>query len=235
MSGAGPQLAFVQPSCAMDGRSPLAHLLHTLNQPLTGLQCSIELALAGRRPAEHYVRTLSEGLELVSRMRVLVEARRELADLQMPTANERVVILLDNLLREAARELQPVAVSSNVRLSVLNSAPLPVRADSGPVTGLVFRTIECAISLSRPGSEVRIEGTSAQNAASVTIPWTPGSAPQHSPLSRPELGLLVARAAWEYLGGKCTEARTGDRQSWTIRIPVVESMRQNSTSEGERQ
>ncbi len=235
MSGAGPQLAFVQRSSAMDGRSPLAHLLHALNQPLTGLQCSIELALAGRRPAEHYVRTLSEGLELVSRMRVLVEALRELADLQIPTANDRVVILLDNLLREAARELQPIAESSNVRLSVLNSAPLLVRADSGSITGLVFRTIESAISLSRPGSEVRIEGTSAQNSASFTISWTPGSAPQHSPFSRPELGLLVARAAWEHLGGKCTEARTGDRQSWTIRIPVAESKHQNSTGEGERQ
>lgn len=235
MSGAGPQLAFVQRSSAMDGRIPLAHLLHALNQPLTGLQCSIELALAGRRPAEHYVRTLSEGLELVSRMRVLVEALRELADLQIPTANDRVVILLDNLLREAARELQPIAESSNVRLSVLNSAPLLVRADSGSITGLVFRTIESAISLSRPGSEVRIEGTSAQNSTSFTISWTPGSAPQHSPFSRAELGLLVARAAWEHLGGKSTEARTGDRQSWTIRIPVAESKHQNFTGEGERQ
>jgi hypothetical protein len=219
----------------MDGRSPLAHLLHALNQPLTGLQCSIELALAGRRPPEHYVQTLSEGLELVSRMRVLVEALRELADLQMPKANERVVILLDNLLREAARELQPIAESCNVRISVLNSAPLLVRADSGPITGLVFRTIESAISLSRPGSEVRIEGTSAPNAAGVTLSWTPGSAPQHSPFSRPELGLLLARAAWEHLGGKCTEARTGDTQSWTIRIPVAGSMRQNATGEGARQ
>ena len=181
------------------------------------------------------MQTLSEGLELVSRMRVLVEALRELADLQMPKANERVVILLDNLPREAARELQPIAESCNVRISVLNSAPLLLRADSGPITGLVFRTIESAISLSRPGSEVRIEGTSAPNAAGVTLSWTPGSAPQHSPFSRSELGLLLARANWEHLGGKCTEARTGDTQSWTIRIPVAGSMRQNATGEGARQ
>jgi len=63
-------------------------LLHALNQPLTGLQCSLELALVSPRPAEQYVRTLREGLELTGRMRVLVQAVRELADLDQEESEQ---------------------------------------------------------------------------------------------------------------------------------------------------
>ena len=51
MTGAGPRLAAV-PGFRNEekGRSPLAHLLHEFNQPLTGLQCSMELVVAGPRP-----------------------------------------------------------------------------------------------------------------------------------------------------------------------------------------
>ncbi len=48
MSGSGPQLAPVPGNDLLSkNRSPLAHLLHALNQPLTGLECSLELAVAG--------------------------------------------------------------------------------------------------------------------------------------------------------------------------------------------
>src|ERR1700676_3753274 len=83
MSGAAPQLASPRATEILPrGRSPLAHLLHALNQPLTGLQCSMELALSGPRRPEECVRTLREGLELTERMRILVEAIRELTDSQ---------------------------------------------------------------------------------------------------------------------------------------------------------
>ena len=77
MSDAGTQVAPLHAS-QPQGRSPLAHLLHALNQPLTGLQCSLELALASPRRREEYVRTLREGLQLIERMRILVEGVREL-------------------------------------------------------------------------------------------------------------------------------------------------------------
>jgi hypothetical protein len=55
-------------------------LLHALNQPLTGLQCSMEVALASPRPIEYHVPRLREGLDLTERMRSLVDAIREVAD-----------------------------------------------------------------------------------------------------------------------------------------------------------
>jgi signal transduction histidine kinase len=83
MTGAGPRLAPQRFHGTLPhGRNLLAHLLHALNQPLTGLQCSLELAAASPQRREEYVRTLREGLELTGRMRILVEAIRELADTQ---------------------------------------------------------------------------------------------------------------------------------------------------------
>src|SRR5579863_8354522 len=70
-------------------RSPLQHLLHALNQPLTGLHCSLELALVGQRTPEQYVRALSEGLELAGRMSVLVGAIRELVETEEVREEEK--------------------------------------------------------------------------------------------------------------------------------------------------
>jgi hypothetical protein len=42
----------------------MEQLLHGLNQPLTGLQCSMEVALAAPRTVEYYTQRLREGLEL---------------------------------------------------------------------------------------------------------------------------------------------------------------------------
>jgi hypothetical protein len=79
--------------------SPLTHLLHALNQPLTGLQCSLELAVAGPRRTEQYIRTLREGLELSARMRLLVEAIRELTDTSPTDADKSEIFLLNTLLQ----------------------------------------------------------------------------------------------------------------------------------------
>src|SRR5208282_1526332 len=123
---AAPQSAREETS---NGRSLLSHLLHALNQPLTGLQCSLELAVAGPRPNELYIRTLREGLELTGRMRILVEAIREVADAQPLDREQFEAVQLDDLLRSAVADLFPVAEAKGVRLLLVSGAPLPLRAD----------------------------------------------------------------------------------------------------------
>jgi C4-dicarboxylate-specific signal transduction histidine kinase len=221
MSGTGPQLAPNRPGDVINGRNRFAHLLHALNQPLTGLQCSMELALAAPRSTDQYVQTLNEALELISRVRVLTDAVRELSDLQSSAPPERLIVLLDNLLRETARELQPVAESRNVLLTVEISVPLRVRADVGTLTTLLFRALDCAISLSAEGSRLGIEATCRRGEAVIIMSWQQGSLPAHSPFSRPELGLLIAQAAWERLGGTCEQSQVDDGRRWTLRIPIA--------------
>lgn len=221
MSGTGPQLSPSRSSDAMSGRRALAYLLHALNQPLTGLQCSMELALASPRSTDEYVQTLNEGLELVSRVRVLTEAVRELSDLQSSLPQGRLIVLLDNLLRETVRELEPVAASRNVRLALAVSLPLPIRADVSALRTLLFRALECAISLSEEGSSLRIEATLQRTDALITMSWQPEAPPTHSPFSRSELGLLIVQATWERLGGTCAQSQADDMRRWMLRIPLA--------------
>ncbi|MGP0020520.1 MAG: hypothetical protein ACLPHP_18270 [Candidatus Sulfotelmatobacter sp.] len=233
MSGAGPQLAPQRPSDpTLKGRSPLAHLLHALNQPLTGLQCSLELAVAGPRPSEQYVRTLREGLELTGRMRILVEAIRELADAPLPDQEELEPLLLDELLRTTVTDLLPVAESKAVRLLLVNRTPLPVRADRRSLATLLFRLLDSALSLATEGSDLRILAAPDREQAALVVSWTSGPLPEHSPFSRPEVGLLIARAGWERAGAEWIHTRAGiseaqsekTSEACTIRLPLAPAL-----------
>jgi hypothetical protein len=203
------------------GRSPLAHLLHALNQPLTGLQCSLELAVAGPRPIEQYVRALREGLELTGRMRILVEAIREVADAQPSEWEELKPLLLDQLLRSTAADLLPVAEARGVRLVLEKLGALPLQADRRALEALLFRFLESALSLTREGSDLRIAGTAELGHATLVVSWNQGSPPEHSPFSRPEVGLLIARAGWERAGAEWIHTRTESIETCTVRLPLT--------------
>jgi len=94
------------------GRTPLEQLLHALNQPLTGLQCSMEVALAAPRTLEQYVRGLQDGLELTDRMRALVGAIREVTDMEdkknaVRNHEEWSIADVNTVLRTALDDLAP--------------------------------------------------------------------------------------------------------------------------------
>lgn len=222
MSGASAQLAAVAGYCAIpEGRTPLAHLLHALNQPLTGLHCSLELALAGARSAEHYVRILRESLELAARMRLLVEAVSELAEQKPSPAGDMAPLLLDGLLLAAADELQPVAREKGGYLRVVTTVPLPVVADRGRMQTILFRVLASAVSLCEKDTELQAVAAPEQNGVCLIFSWTQGRPPDNSPYSRPELGLLLALAEWECAGGKWRVIQENATQVCTLRYPLL--------------
>ena len=200
MSGAGTQFTPQNtPRELTKGRGPMAHLLHALNQPLMGLQCSMEVAVAAPRRVEEYVRTLREGLELTGRMRILVEAVRELADLQPAHPNAIGIIQFDVLLRDIVEELLPVAESKDAQLLLVNNSPLSVRGDRQGLMKLIFRFLESALSLTQKGSALRImltpevasefaselrSGAMPELAqACLVVTWNQGPRATHSPFS----------------------------------------------------
>jgi signal transduction histidine kinase len=215
---------------ARQERTPLAHLLHALNQPLTGLQCSLELAVASPRSAEQYINTLREGLELTGRMCILVEAVRELADLQPcePSSEGAEVegvepLLLDALVRDTVSVLIPLAEGTRVKIRLADLAPLPVRAHRKRVVTLLFRFLDSALGLALADSELRIEAKPLRDQASLVASWEPGPPPEHSPFSRPELGLLIAQAGWESAGAEWIQAQQDLRQVCTVLLPLDSS------------
>lgn len=222
------------------GRSLLAHLLHALNQPLTGLQCSLEVSLAGPRQTEQYVSTMRDGLDLTARMRILVEAIRELADLPQDDLGTCHRFPLDGLLRETAIELHPVAESRNVQLLTACQPALIVLADRRFLAGVMFRFLDSALSLAGEGTELRVTATRDSEQAVLMVSWTNGPPPEHSPFSRPELGLLIAQAGWERAGaewerrsatdGQLAAVQASTIQTCTVRLPLPPSTPANLPS-----
>jgi signal transduction histidine kinase len=222
MSGARAQLAL---ETLPDNRSLLPMLLHALNQPLTGLQCSLELAASGSRRPEQYIRTLREGLVLASRMRILVEAIREVIDARQQEAAAQTgeSFLLDSLLCETVDDLRPVGEARSVQLSLACEVPLPVEGNRAQTAALLFRLLESALSLTRDGAGLRIAATSDGQRAIVLISWTTAPPPEFSPFSRSELGLIVAQAGWEQAGARWASSQVADTQSCTLQLPLSHS------------
>jgi signal transduction histidine kinase len=207
-------------------------LLHALNQPLTGLQCSMEVALASPRTLEQYAEGLREGLELTARMRALVEAIREVADAEEENAEEPETADLTIVLREVVNDLGRVAEARSVGITLDCSADrsLRVRVGRKRLSSLIFRTLEAAQSLAERGSALRIEMSGAADftgdRAWLRICWHAGM--RSAECSRPELGLLVAQAGWERGDAKWERDRTGNLETVTVSLPSVSVSNGNS-------
>jgi signal transduction histidine kinase len=199
-------------------RSPLAQLLHGLNQPLTGLQCAMEVALARPRTLEEYVEGLRQGLELTERMRALVGAIREVVDEEERDVKDKdEATELNPLLREVVDELQPVAEAKNLRITLDCPAAWSWKVKGGRrrASTLVFRLLESAASLAAPETVLEIETGGAAPGARMRICWR--AAKPRAEFSPPELGLLVAQAGWERAGAEWERRREDDAETVTIR------------------
>jgi signal transduction histidine kinase len=203
--------------------SPLAQLLHALNQPLTALQCSMEVALARSRTPAQYAQGLREGLELTRRMRALVEAIREVVGVEEEGKDELEpeTIDLKTLLREVLDDLEHVAAAMNVRITLDNPADSSevVKAPRRRLAGVVFRFLESALTLAARDSLMRMETGGGAAEAWLRLQWHAEVTSSAGP--RPELGLLVAQAGWERAGACWKRERTEDLETVTVRLPRV--------------
>jgi len=201
-------------------RSPLAQLLHALNQPLTGLQCSMEVALGRPRTNEEYVQGLRQGLELTGRMRALVQAIREVAEVEEAEVEEMEKRPGTADGHDCASG--PSAASGERTQARGRGEKRAPHADAGTGTGEDWRRNEVGgkgkttgagrpdlpaarldSEYGRAGTALRIEAVSRTGQAGIRIEWQaqgPGSA-----FSRPELGLLIARARLERVGPSGSE------------------------------
>jgi signal transduction histidine kinase len=205
-------------------RRPLEQLLHGLNQPLTGLQCSMEVALASPRTVEYYVERLRQGLELTERMRALVAAIREVVDGEEEKDEENEAeqtVDLKLVLEEAIDELEPVAQAKKVCLAFdFAASALAVSAGRRRLSAVVFRFLESALSLADGGSALHLDAGAdsggGADGAWIRLQWQAGS--PRSEFSRAELGLLVAQAGWERAGAQWERARTGNLETVRVRL-----------------
>ncbi len=206
-------------------RSVLSQMLHGLNQPLTGLQCAMEVALAAPRTVEQYAEGLRQGLELTERMRALVEALREVADFydELPASYEASALSeiteLTGLLPQAVDEMRPLAEANHVRIVLALATPASSLnvAKHSHVERAIFRLLDSTLSMAARGTELRVASGVDTGAGWLRMQWRSKEA--HAALSRPELGLLIAQAWLERSGCRWERETTDDLETLTVRLP----------------
>lgn len=210
----------VGPLPVSQARSPLAQLLHALNQPLTGLQCSMEVALAAPRTVEQYRQGLRDGLDLTARMRLLVDAVREVVNGQERAVAELEVFDLMILLRDTMTDLAPVAEQKRIRSTVCVAGAALVQAERQRWAGLLFQSLEAVISLAAADSELAIaiqKDLAAQRVGmSLRVHWY-GDGHGRS-FSRAQVGLLVAEAGWAAVGAEWRREQIDAGETVTIQL-----------------
>ena len=220
MSSAGTQPGRVSPLSHLPGGRLVADLLHALNQPVTGLQCSLELAAVATRPPAEYARTIHDALQLTARIRVLVEALREIAGSACQEAEPARECILDEMLFEAVDQLRPVGDAKGIHLLYTGAGPLAAHAPVRRIERVLFRLLESGITLAREKSDVQVSAEAESGSALLALSWMPGVAPEFSPWSSPELGLLIAQAEWEHSGGQWTWEFANQRETCRLRIQL---------------
>jgi signal transduction histidine kinase len=228
MSAAGPQLSPKARIEAADAQGPsqrksaLARLLHALNQPLTGLQCAMELALSTPRRPEQYIGTLREGVELTDRMRILVEAMREVIDIQESEISSKQAFGIHQLLVEVVNELRPIAESRQVRIGVACDPAIRVAGERSFLIGIIFRLVDSVLSLAAGGSEISIAGRVDGREFAVELQWSRAEYERTVELCPADLGLLLVETGCQQIGGR-VERGAGDRNRCTIWLPLAAS------------
>lgn len=224
MSSAGTRLRRERPSerrvsgsaASLEGRSSLAYLLHALNQPLTGLQCSLELAVAAARRPEEYVKMIRDGIELTNRMRALVDALQEVIAIRASRISGARDFELRDLLAEVVDELRPVAESRRLQLAIACEPGLRVAYDRNFFRGFTFRLIETLLGQARADGEIEIKAQQHRDETQFAVAWDETRSQQDSGLSHAELSLLLVEAACERLGGRFERGYLSRRSTLTM-------------------
>ena len=231
---------------ARERRELVSDLFHGLNQPLTTLRCSLELALAKPRTGEQYRKILSRGIEDAEQVAWFSTGIRELLEADDP-GDECQTLALSGSLQEVVRDLLPLAELAGVKLSCNCISSYEIRFEPQRFRQALFRVLELGLETSRGGTVANIrlsecEGEAvlalnfASEPASHRVSISPqadldvrsrsldGARSEHPPRELANrLRMAIARALVEAAGGAFQISVSRECLSIVIRLPLVRS------------
>jgi len=198
-------------------RKMISEAFHTLNQPLTGLHCGLEIALQKPRSEGEYRKRIGDGIENAGAILKLVKAVRQLVDSADP--GERFGTLdLSLVMSQLKTELEVVAEATNVGLEVNYSPNARVQADPGKLLAALGGLAAARIEDYEPGGAIRIDVNPQREM--ITIAVDGSGAHKDSQNTAEKLRDIRRDAALSYLwtiGGTCEITSDG----WEIKLPAV--------------
>jgi signal transduction histidine kinase len=209
-----------------------ADLFHALNQPLTTLRCSLELAEQEPFGEEQYRCLVGASRERVEQVAELLGGLRELLDAEDPGARAEILDL-GPFLQDAVAELVPVAEVREVKLALHYRSLAAVKAEPRRFRHALFHLLEGAIEAANPGSRLQMEVLVHGSQAVITLSSDRNSAEHpRQDLGEPvelagkrflwwRMALAIAARAFEAAGGTVVQASDGCQLTVQVRLPLA--------------
>jgi len=186
-------------------RSHLGDLLHALNQPLTGLQCLLEIGLLardGEKAGPAMQQAIEEAMQLAERAGQIALAMQAVLEIERSEeARKRVDVARQ--LREAVEELAPVAEAQQARLVFAGAEVAEMEARGGLLEQAWSRTLLCVLGQAAPGETVKVGVEADPGGLQVTVRWCgrePGLSDKPMDDAGEHLEWRLARVAFENEG-----------------------------------
>lgn len=207
----------------------VSEIVHNLSQPLTALQCSLELALFRDQTIDELRSSVESALQNAECLRQRLLLLRELnqandpGDLSRPTE-------LNGLLRELQEELLPLFESAGQELELhLQDGTLQVRGNKTKLTRALFYFLEYLFRYSAKGATLglRVRPTNERQveisiATSSCLPVGPGVENESRPQCSCEIE--IASRSFRAAGGDFMLVSSASGQSiWGATLPLARS------------
>lgn len=137
-------------------RDFLSQVFHDLSQPLTALQCSLELALVGDQTLAEYRTAVEAALHNAERLRRRLLLLRELSDAEDP-GDISVPVALDQLLRQLREDMLPLFETAGRSFELTCEAAI-VPANETKLMRAFFYLLEFLLRCASPNHGLNLIG-----------------------------------------------------------------------------
>lgn len=214
MPGAGADAALID------------EIFHALNQPLTSLQCLLELSLLRPRAAREYRLALLRAQQQAEEIARLASGLRELLQASGP-GNKPRRLSFTCLLHEVAEELQPVAESLQIELSLRGNNRAAVCVEPRRMRQALFSLLDLALSRTCCGTVATLRTTIREGEILLSLKSRSESKSTSGSQIPFVLPCAVARRIVETAGGSLQFEDEWGKLTIELRLPLLAVASQN--------
>jgi signal transduction histidine kinase len=219
-----------------------ANAAHELRTPINALRSRLEVTLEQERTPDEYRKILTETAEQMEVLTESVQAMMSLAQSEAGLrAEDRVLVELEPLLRDACEFFGPLAEEQGLKLEVGDLAQASLQGEPAWLHRCFANLLDNAVRYTPEGGSIHVTSERVEDGAALEVRVRDtgiGIAPEeHAPVFEPYhrvregnretrgagLGLPLVREIARAHGGDCTvEGALGEGTTFTVRLPLDE-------------